>query len=708
MLHSLSVGTKIFWSSVLAALAAAAAGATAWVAGRYGVAQGPALGLAAGLAVGLVIAGSGFVVSRIVDHAIRAVLAESSRVRDAMRAGDLEARGEVGRIDPEFQLIIRTLNETIDAFSAPFAKTADAVERISRGDLPAPMTEPFEGDFDRQRNAVNALLDVVNMRNEDIRLLIDAASHGRLEVRADAAKYKGYNGAMIGRINSLLDAVVAPIEVATDRVVRLSTGEVPPPIDAAFQGRFADLKASVNALVELVQMRNADLALLVSAAAEGRLDVRADASRYAGQNGRLVQGMNDLLDAIVRPVRRTAEAVDHLSRGETPPLIEETYRGEFDVLRLNVNRCIASIGALVAEVEIATQAGRQGDLSRRADATRCAGSYARILSGVNATLDAVSQPVVEAVAALERLAARDLRARVTGAHAGEYARLAGAVNGTAEALGAALSQVVGAVAQISASSEQIASSSQAVAAGAASQAAAIGRTGASLASVATLARGTSEHARAADGLTAEARRAAEEGEGTVVRMTAAMEKIRSAAEQTGEIIREVNDIAFQTNLLALNAAVEAARAGEAGRSFAVVAEEVRNLALRSKQAAGRTEALIRESVRQTGDGEAITRAVAERLAAIRGGVGELAARVGEITLSARQQASGLDEVTRALAEIDEVTQQNATSAEESSAAASELSSQSGELARMVSGFELAAERARKRPTVAAPRATARA
>ena len=157
-------------------------------------------------------------------------------------------------------------------------------------------------------------------------------------------------------------------------------------------------------------------------------------------------------------------------------------------------------------------------------------------------------------------------------------------------------------------------------------------------------------------------------------MQGAMEKIKASAEGTSQIIRDINDIAFQTNLLALNAAVEAARAGEAGRGFAVVAEEVRSLALRAKEAAQKTEALIRESVRQAVEGEATARQVAGRLE--------------EIAASSRAQAESIDQVNQAVTEMDRVTQQNAASAEQSSSAASELSAQSEELAAMVGAFRL--------------------
>ena len=145
---------------------------------------------------------------------------------------------------------------------------------------------------------------------------------------------------------------------------------------------------------------------------------------------------------------------------------------------------------------------------------------------------------------------------------------------------------------------------------------------------------------------------------------------------------------FQTNLLALNAAVEAARAGEAGRGFAVVAEEVRSLALRAKEAASKTEELIRESVRQAGEGESAAGQVSARLGEILQGVSKVSDIVAEITASAREQTSGIGQVNGALSEMDKVTQQNAASAEESSSAASELNAQAEELAAMVASFKL--------------------
>ncbi len=202
--------------------------------------------------------------------------------------------------------------------------------------------------------------------------------------------------------------------------------------------------------------------------------------------------------------------------------------------------------------------------------------------------------------------------------------------------------------------------------------------------------------------------AAEKGGTAMQRMSDAMEKIQAASEGTAQIIKDINDIAFQTNLLALNAAVEAARAGDAGRGFAVVAEEVRNLALRSKEAAKKTEDLIQVAVGHAANGRVISGDVATNLTDILGSVAKVNDIVSEIAVASQEQSRGIDQVNKAVAEMDKVVQAAAANAEESSSAAEELSGQAEELASLVSRFTLArstASRPREatRPAVARPR-----
>ena len=400
---------------------------------------------------------------------------------------------------------------------------------------------------------------------------------------------------------------------------------------------------------------------------------RAEVERLAANLAKLARGDMSADLEIAKGDAHTAEAHDN-----------------FVKIGANFTEVTRAIKALSSDADQLVGAALEGKLQTRADASKHHGAYREVVDGMNRTLDAVVGPVREAIGVLQRIAERDLRARVEGTHRGEFAALKDAVNAGVKSLGDALGQVAIAVDQVTSASTQIAASSQAVAAGASEQAASLQETTASVETVASMARRSADNAQQASTLANTARRAATEGNSAVDHLTDAMGKIRRSSEGTSQIIKDVSDIAFQTNLLALNAAVEAARAGEAGRGFAVVAEEVRSLALRAKDAAAKTEELIRQSVSQAGEGEQAAARVAGRLREIVEGVGKVTDIVAEIASDAKEQASGVLTVNGAVAQMDKVTQQNAASAEESSSAASELQAQAEELAGMVSTFQLEA------------------
>jgi methyl-accepting chemotaxis protein len=409
-----------------------------------------------------------------------------------------------------------------------------------------------------------------------------------------------------------------------------------------------------------------------------------------------------LREAAERSAGFVAEVNGYLTTyngGTVPPPLRDTFSGDMKRAVETSKSFAATIDMRNGDVKMLANAGTSGQLHVRADTSKYSGYNAKLVDTITGVLEAVYAPIKEANEVLERLAKRDLTARMTGTYPGDYARIKEGVNATAKILEDSLAQVSESANQVAQAASQIAASSQAVATGASEQAAAIEETSSSLEAMTSMVKQSSDNAQQASGLAQSARSMAGDGADAMQQMSRAMDEVRASAEGTSQIIKDINEIAFQTNLLALNAAVEAARAGEAGRGFAVVAEEVRSLALRSKEAANKTEGLIRESVRQAGEADAQAKQVAGKLSEITGAVAKVTDIVAEIAATAREQSTGIDQVSNAVNEMNKVTQQNAASSEQSSSAAAQLSAQSEELAAIVSEFKLTRQEASARPAV---------
>ncbi len=226
---------------------------------------------------------------------------------------------------------------------------------------------------------------------------------------------------------------------------------------------------------------------------------------------------------------------------------------------------------------------------------------------------------------------------------------------------------------------QICSASQSLAQGATEQASSLEETVASLSQITTSAEHNSENSSVATDLAGRVQHDSDQGTGSMSEMSGVIESIKSATDETTEIIRVIDEIAFQTNLLALNAAVEAARAGDAGRGFAVVAEEVRNLAQRSATAAHDTESKIKRSKEHAEQGVKVVGKVSSALSAIQTHAAKAAGLIKEIAMGSQNQVHSLTQVRAAAAELDKVTQLNSSAAEQLAAASQELTDQNAAL-----------------------------
>ncbi|MEJ5365656.1 MAG: methyl-accepting chemotaxis protein [Desulfosoma sp.] len=238
--------------------------------------------------------------------------------------------------------------------------------------------------------------------------------------------------------------------------------------------------------------------------------------------------------------------------------------------------------------------------------------------------------------------------------------------------------------QVAAAASQVAGASQQLAEGTSEQAASLEETSSALEEMASMTRQNADNASQADGIVKTALKDIQEAQRSMQALTQSMAQIASASEETQKIIKTIDEIAFQTNLLALNAAVEAARAGEAGAGFAVVADEVRNLAMRAADAARTTAQLIEDTVNKVHEGDQVLAQANDAFGKVSQGSARIGELVGEIAAASGEQAEGIDQVNRAVAEMDKVIQRNAANAEESASAAEELNAQAEQMRGFVS------------------------
>jgi methyl-accepting chemotaxis protein len=313
----------------------------------------------------------------------------------------------------------------------------------------------------------------------------------------------------------------------------------------------------------------------------------------------------------------------------------------------------------------------------------------------------ISVSLNAAVKVAESVAEGDLPQTLTSDGKDEVAQLTRALGCMVAKLRGVVSEVRDGVDSVGTAAAEIATGNMDLSRRTEEQASNLQQTSASMEELTATVRQNSDNARAATQIAASATEAAERGGRVVGEVVTTMDAISASSKRISDIIGTIEGIAFQTNILALNAAVEAARAGEQGRGFAVVASEVRSLAQRSAEAAKEIKALIQESVTRVDDGGKHVAAAGKAMMDILFEVRRVHDLVSEISAASVEQSQGITQVGDAVAQLDQVTQQNAALVEESAAAAESMSAQAARLAESVSHFKVGVE-TNVRPVAAAP------
>ena len=352
--------------------------------------------------------------------AVNALVVDAKLLATAAVEGKLATRADATKHQGDFRVIVQGVNQTLDAVIGPLNVAAEYVDRISKGDIPARISDSYNGDFNEIKNNLNTCVDAVNALVADAKLLVTAAVEGKLATRADATKHQGDFRVIVQGVNETLDAVIGPLNVAAEYVDRISKGDIPKKISDNYHGDFNEIKNNLNTCVDAVNALVTDAKVLATAAVEGKLATRADATKHQGDFRVIVQGVNETLDAVIGPLNVAAEYVDRISKGDIPKKITDNYNGDFNEIKNNLNTCVDAVNALVADAKVLATAAVEGKLATRADATKHQGDFRVIVQGVNATLDAVIGPLNVAAEYVDRISKGDIPKRIADNYNGDF------------------------------------------------------------------------------------------------------------------------------------------------------------------------------------------------------------------------------------------------------------------------------------------------
>jgi len=360
---------------------------------------------------------------------------EILRTASALQQGRLAERARAELFVGSDRVIVDSINGMLDSVVKPLNVSAEYMDRISKGDIPPKITETYVGDFNEIKNNINVCIDSVGRMVGDGLTLTQAMLEGKLAVRSDASKHEGDFRKVIEGFNLALDNVIKPLNVSAEYVDRISKGDIPPRITDTYTGDFNEIKNNLNVCIDSISRMVGDGLSLTQAMLEGRLAVRSDAAKHEGDFRKVIEGFNLALDNVIKPLNVSAEYVDRISKGDIPPRITDTYTGDFNEIKNNLNVCIDSISRMVGDGLSLTQAMVEGKLAVRSDAAKHEGDFRKVIEGFNLALDNVIKPLNVTAEYMDRISKGDIPSKITEAYVGDFNEIKNNLNICIDSIG---------------------------------------------------------------------------------------------------------------------------------------------------------------------------------------------------------------------------------------------------------------------------------
>jgi methyl-accepting chemotaxis protein len=528
-----------------------------------------------------------------------------------------------------------------------------------------------------------------------------AHAAGAIDVRIPLDRFVGLHRVMAQEINELIDSHIAVKMKIVDVVTRYSEGDFSVDMD-----RLPGLKAKITEAIDRAKVSFKAVADDKAAAAQflaalevmskqhglGWIDDSIPADQLHGAYAKAAELVNALVASHIAVKMKIVEVVGKYARGDFSVDMDR-LPGKKALITEAIDRVKTSFVGISGEVVSLVSSAVRGDFSARGDASKFEHDFKAMIEGLNTLMATSDVGLGEVVRVLSALAKGDLTESIHGEYLGTFGQLKDDSNRTVDSLTQTISQIIEAVDAVSTSAREIAVGNSDLSQRTEEQASSLEETASSMEELTSTVKQNAENAKQANQLAIGASAIALKGGDVVGEVVTTMASITESSKKIEDIISVIDGIAFQTNILALNAAVEAARAGEQGRGFAVVAGEVRSLAQRSAGAAKEIKTLISDSVQRASAGSKLADHAGETMGEIVAAVKRVTDIMAEISAASIEQGAGIGQVNTAIAQMDQVTQQNAALVEEVAAAAGSLQDLAETLVASTRAFTLK-ERAR--------------
>ena len=485
---------------------------------------------------------------------------------------------------------------------------------------------------------------------------------------------------------SISRGILTSLKSAQKIANAISVGNLNSDITTTQHDEIGDLLRSMSKMQNAINAFVDAQGFMAKKHAEGAVREKLDVSQFSGTYAQMAHEVNELVQSRIAINQRILDVITEYARGNFS-IDMDILPGETFAITQAVNSIKTALLTINNEIETLAKAGAVGDFSIRANDQRFEFVFQSMLSDLNKLFSACEVGFNDILHISNSLAHGDLTQKIDANLPGMFGQVQEGMNLTVENLQLLIGKVKESNQLIHVISQEIVNGNNELSNRTEKQAASLEETAASMIELTSTVQHNAENAKEANTLSNEATDIASQGGIVVSNVVRTMESINESSSKVVEIISVIDNIAFQTNILALNAAVEAARAGEQGRGFAVVATEVRNLAQRAGAAASEIQNLISDSVEKVEEGSQLVSKAGKTMQEIVDSVQDVSTIMGEISSASVEQSAGISQANKAIAEMDDVTQQNLALVEKAATGAELLKQQVDILSNTISNFK---------------------